>query len=778
MKHQILKQSTSQNPLVSIVVPMYNVEDYIEETIESILAQTLNSIELILLDDGSTDNTVELVGKIINSFENVTLVLKENSGPGSTRNLGIELSKGEYISFVDSDDMLPTDSIENMYNAAIEKGADLVTGMSESFNSEGKWLIASHLNSGAYEEGYKNLLNNPEMLYTVGPCNKMYKKELIEDITFPAGIKVTEDHPFVIHAYLKAKSIYTLDKIIYYYRSREDDDNLSLSQLVNVKSANVVTDIFKSLKVSDKLWSYYYKNEYKSTYVKTQYYNRIIKADLWPAINKSIKSKNNEDQVTVLTAFGKWVEEMDNTLFNKLPLISHIITFQTLNRYTLLTKEAKNIHFSILKNCFEKLDPDMISRLLTGSKGKEIESTLRASKRNSSIPMYTYLIKRSLKRKLQQAKILGINKLRTNISREIIFKVAKLLPINNNKILFATNKDTIFSGSFEVVYRELMKTDHNYEVVAHFKKNRNFKELCKLYYDLGTSKYIVLDDYYNQLYGLKTREKSEIIQLWHAAGAFKKFGMSSIGSIDSNSYEFEKNAHQNYTKVIVSGEEVAAHYADAFGVPESNVQALGVPRTDLFFDEDYKKFIKEKYLETYPILKNKKVVGYTPTFRGRPGARASFKLELDIKLLKEQLGDEYIIVLKLHPSVTKAVRIPEEYKDYVLNLSKNDVNNVLIMSDILVTDYSSIVFDYALLDRPMIFFAYDLDDYLDERGFYYEYKDFVPGPIAKNTDEIANLILENEFDSEKNEQFKNKFFDSLDGKAGKRVVENLFLQKD
>lgn len=773
MKYEIIKQSTLENPLVSIIVPMYNVEDYIEKTIQSILGQTLKSIELILLDDGSVDNTVEIVERFTSDYDNVTIVLKDNTGPGSTRNLGIELSRGEYISFVDSDDMLPMDASENLYNAAIEKNADLVTGMSQSFNSEKKWFIASHLNSGAYEEGYKNLLNNPEMLYTIGPCNKMYKRELISDISFPAGIKVTEDHPFVIHAYLKAKNIYTLDKIIYLYRNREDDDNLSLSQIVNVNSANVVVDIFNSLKVSDEFWSRYNKNEYKSMYIKIQYYNRIIKADLWPAINKSLKNRNNDDQVVVFTEFRKWVEQMDRSLFNKLPLISHIITFQTLNRYTLLSEEAKKIHMSILKTCYEKLDPDTISQLLEGSRGKEIASAFKSAKRNSSIPMYTYLTKRRIKRIKQVA----FYKLSSDIAKKVVFNFAKLLPINKNKIMFATNKDVRFHGSFEVVYRELMKREHNYDVVAHFKMNRKFKELCKLYYDLATSKYVLLDDYYNQLYGLKTREQTEVVQLWHAAGAFKKFGMSSIGAIDSNSYEFEKNAHQNYKKVIVSGEEVAGHYAEAFGVSEKNVEALGVPRTDLFFDEDYKKFIKEKYYETYPILKDKKIVGYTPTFRGRPGARSTFNLELDIKLLREKLGDDYIIVLKLHPSVTKAVHIPEEYQDFVLNLSKNDINNVLIMSDILITDYSSIVFDYALLNRPMIFFAYDLEEYLDERGFYYEYREFVPGPIAKNTDQITNLILEGKFDSEKNELFKHKFFDSLDGKSGKRVVEYLFFKK-
>lgn len=772
MEYKIIKQSTLEKPLVSIIVPMYNVEDYIEETIQSILGQTLKRLELILLDDGSGDNTVKIVERFTKDHHNVTIVLKENSGPGLTRNLGVALSQGEYISFVDSDDILPLDASENLYNAAIEKDADLVTGMSQSFNSEKEWMIASHLNSGAYDEGYKDLFNNPGMLYTVGPCNKMYKRDLLSDIEFPEGIKVTEDHPFVIHAYLKAKKIYTLDRVIYRYRSREDDDNLSLSQIVNVNSANVIKDIFNSLKVSDQLWERYEGNEYKRSYMKLQYYNRVIKADLWPAINKSMKSRRNDDQVVVFTEFGKWVEEMDRSFFNELPLISHIITFQALNRYTLLSKEAKRLHMSILRTCYDKLDPDVKSQLLSGGRKEEIASTFKSAKRNSSLPMYIYLTKRRIQREKQVA----AHKLSTTFTKKLVFGISKRLPLKQNKIMFATNKDTQFQGSFEVIYNELMKKDHSYQVVGHFKKVRTFKETCRLYYDLGTSRYVLLDDYYNQLYGLKTREQTEVVQLWHAAGAFKKFGMSSIGAIDSNTYEFEKSAHQNYKKVIVSGQEVAGHYAEAFGVAKEQVEALGIPRTDMFFDEDYKKFIKDKYYETYPMLKGKKVISYTPTFRGGPGVRASFKLELDFDLLREKLGDEYVVVLKLHPSVTKGVNIPEEHRDFVLNLSKNDINNVLMISDILITDYSSIVFDFALLNKPMIFFAYDLEEYLDERGFYYEYEDFVPGPIAKTTEEISELILEGKFDAQVNEDFKHKFFDALDGQSGKRVVEGLFFK--
>src|SRR5690606_19801909 len=412
----IKKQSTIENPLVSVIVPMYNVEAYIEETINSVLNQTLTNIEVILLDDGSTDNTVSIVEDLIKDCQNVTLVLKENTGPGLSRNLGIDMAKGKYISFVDSDDLIPADSLESMYNAAVENNVELVTGMSQSFNSKKKWFIASHLNMGAYDEGFKDIFNNPEMLYTLGPCNKMFKRDLISDIRYPADIKVTEDHPFIIHAYLKAKKIYTLDKIIYFYRQREDEDNISLSQIVNVNSANVISDIFKSLTVSDKLWEQYCDNKYISSAMKVNYYNRIIRADLWPAINKSIRGKNAEDQKKVFMIFKGWVEAMDPFLFNKLPLISHIITFQTLNRYLLLSKEAKRIHFSLLKICIKKLHPDLLEQLLAGSRGKEIAPLVSAVKRNSTYPIYAFLTKRNITKRRKKF----VKNLNTKIAKRLV----------------------------------------------------------------------------------------------------------------------------------------------------------------------------------------------------------------------------------------------------------------------------------------------------------------------------------------------------------------------
>ncbi|HBM4140244.1 TPA: CDP-glycerol glycerophosphotransferase family protein, partial [Listeria innocua] len=280
-------------------------------------------------------------------------------------------------------------------------------------------------------------------------------------------------------------------------------------------------------------------------------------------------------------------------------------------------------------------------------------------------------------------------------------------------------------------------------------------------------------DYYRQIYGLTLRKDSEVIQLWHAAGAFKKFGFSSIGYADSNTESFERDAHKNYSKVVVSSSEIVPFYAEAFDVDEKNVLPLGVPRTDRFFNEEYKVYIKSVFEGKYPALKNKKVITYAPTFRGGPGERQQFVMNLNIRRLAEQLGDEYVLVLKMHPSVVRGVGIPFDLQEFAFNMSNEDINDVLINTDILITDYSSVVFDFSIMEKPVLFYAYDLESYLGERNFYYNYEEFVPGPIVRTNEEVIGAIKANDFDLEKVRVFKERFFDDLDGNSAKRIVKEL-----
>ena len=341
---------------------------------------------------------------------------------------------------------------------------------------------------------------------------------------------------------------------------------------------------------------------------------------------------------------------------------------------------------------------------------------------------------------------------------------------------FLSDSRVDFTGNFQFIHDELQKRG-GYEIKSMLKQSitakRSLREMISFVNYIATSKYVLLDDYYPQIYKYDIRDGVEVIQLWHATGAFKTFGFSRIGK--KGGPKVKSKNHRNYTKAIVSSENIRLHYAEAFGISEERIISTGVPRTDIFFDEEYKQNKINEIYTKYPQLKDKKVIMFAPTFRGNGQKSATYDFDVfEIEKLYEALKEDYIIISKLHPFIKKHMEIPEGCEDFVIDLSEErEINDLLFITDILITDYSSVCFEYSLLNKPMIFFAYDLDDYIASRDFYYPYESFVPGPIAKTTDEIVDIIKENRFEVEKLEKFRNTFFDHFDGKSTQRVVDTL-----
>ncbi len=357
------------------------------------------------------------------------------------------------------------------------------------------------------------------------------------------------------------------------------------------------------------------------------------------------------------------------------------------------------------------------------------------------------------------------------------YRVFCLLPINQKKILFASDSRTKMEDNFRFVFDELQKQNRDFTYRFMLKEGTAAKKTCKeiieLSYHLATTKYILLDDFYPMVYPLKIRKGAELIQLWHAVGAFKKFGFSRVGlpgGPDPDSLN-----HKNYTKAIVSSKNVAKHYAEGFGIDESKVIATGIPRTDLFFDQKYKINKRKELYEQYPFLKDKKVILFAPTFRGPGQQSAYYPLEyLNLDKIYEAFHDQYIFLFKIHPFVKVKWDIPSDYRSFFYDFSfYREINDLLLVADLLITDYSSVCFEFALLDKPMIFYAPDMEEYTSERDFYYDYQSFIPGPMVRTEGELISTIKNGHFDTYKLAEFRKYFFDELDGKSSERVVDLL-----
>ena len=378
-----------------------------------------------------------------------------------------------------------------------------------------------------------------------------------------------------------------------------------------------------------------------------------------------------------------------------------------------------------------------------------------------------------------------IERLVTKYLIRIIYLLSSIMPIKK-RIVFATYRTLKLEDNFKYIYDEVKKENLDYECKLLFKKVgpgligkvKYLFHMMRAAYYMATSELFLIDDYYFPVYTVKLRKGTEIVQVWHACGAFKKFGYSTLDKNYGANNDYIKYIpiHTNYSHVLVSSKEVAKYYAEAFNMSEENIEPIGIPRTDLFFDKERQAKSKEKLYNTYPKLKDKNLILYAPTFRGTSQSNAKLNIDFDLEEVLNNLPKSTILGLKMHPFVK--TRIDDSKYDNLIDLSDYDnINDILLIADMLITDYSSVVFEYSLLEKPIIFYSPDRDLYKEERDFYYDYESFVPGPIISNTKELIEAINNKDFDKEKVIEFKEKFFDYLDGNSSKRFVYRIILKK-
>ena len=326
--------------------------------------------------------------------------------------------------------------------------------------------------------------------------------------------------------------------------------------------------------------------------------------------------------------------------------------------------------------------------------------------------------------------------------------------------------DAIDKTRFSVIY-SLRKS------ITQKRNREEKKELCKL---LATSKYILVDDFIPTMYPIPLRKETRFIQVWHAMGAFKTVGFSRLGKPGGPSPR--SLSHRNYTDTIVSSEQIRQNYAEAFGIDIDKVHAIGTPRTDVFFDMDYREKIRKEIFETYPQLKGKKVVLFAPTFRGNGVRSAHYDYSwISFSKIQKMLEDKYIFIIKMHPFISN---MPEENldPDFFLNMSEErEINDLLFITDVLITDYSSVIFEASLLDIQTVFFVPDYEEYIASRDFYYPYSDYTYGSVVNNDDELIEAILNSKNDEVKLAEFKNKFCSACDGHCSEKFV-NFFFNED
>ncbi len=362
-----------------------------------------------------------------------------------------------------------------------------------------------------------------------------------------------------------------------------------------------------------------------------------------------------------------------------------------------------------------------------------------------------------------------------------IYKRYSKNPPERDKVIFIESRLSCLSNSFSMIYDTLGR-ETDYRLNIHYLRKtfvsdiEYIKNCCELIKDMATAKYVFMDEATHIFAKIKLRNETQLVQLWHGCGAFKKFGYSVTDGKFGASQRAKTRypVHTNYTLATVSSQEVIPHFEEAMNLKDKGiVSATGVSRTDIFFDDDFIEASRSRLLGLLPDAKDKKIILYAPTFRGNV-ENALAPDALDVNKMAEKLSEDYILIIKQHPLVKNK---PVVHEGFVYDFSdKMSVDEILCVSDICISDYSSLIFEYSLFGRPMIFFAYDLEDYFDSRGFYYDYGELTPGPVFKDTDKLTEYILKLEegFDKNAVTAFRDKFMSACDGKATERIIDRVF----
>jgi teichoic acid ribitol-phosphate primase len=347
-----------------------------------------------------------------------------------------------------------------------------------------------------------------------------------------------------------------------------------------------------------------------------------------------------------------------------------------------------------------------------------------------------------------------------------------ILPIRQHRVVLASARHSKLEGNLRHLYREMQdsRPDLDYVLLLEPYSYRFFGKLVYLLrlsrgmYYLCTSRLFIVDNAYFPIHIAPHRAGTTVVQVWHAAGALKRFGL--VTAVPPRPPE-RRFLHRHYDYVIASSEGTRRPYSLALRTPVERVLPLGSPRTDLFFDETAVAAAQQRLLGEHPNLEGRTVVLYAPTFRGR-GERKRAAPGMDAERLRAMLPDEYALVLKAHPNLHRG-RSGRRGYDAIIHPA-TEINDVFTITHILVTDYSSVVFDWALLRRPLVLLVPDLAEYEADPGLFIDYRTEMIGAQVSDTGGVARAILERDFDFEPYDAFLDRHLGTARGDASARFV--------
>ena len=350
--------------------------------------------------------------------------------------------------------------------------------------------------------------------------------------------------------------------------------------------------------------------------------------------------------------------------------------------------------------------------------------------------------------------------------------VFSLLPLRPERVVLATARVPTLEGNLAFLYAAMRARRPDLEYVLLLEpysygligKLGYLARLVRGMYHLRTAGLFVVDNAYLPIHVAPHRAGTTVVQVWHAVAALKRFGADTLNGLDEPERTF---LHRYYDYVVSTAERSRGPWSAAFRTPLERVLPLGTPRTDYFADPAALTAATARIHAAYPALVGRRVVVYAPTFRGR-GAGKRAAGDLDATRLRAALAPEDLLVLKAHPNLDPALTETSGY-DVVID-PVTEMNELLAATDILITDYSSSIFEFALLHRPMVLLVPDLAAYQTDPGLYLDYRTEMIGTQVVDTDGVIQAIREDRFDLAPYDAFIERHLGAADGHASDRFV--------
>lgn len=389
-----------------------------------------------------------------------------------------------------------------------------------------------------------------------------------------------------------------------------------------------------------------------------------------------------------------------------------------------------------------------------------------------------------------------IKKLAGKVIRISYKLLYRFIPVDDKTIIFTSFHGRGYSDNPKAIYEEMIKDERfkDFTFVWAIKNNKqksiqipNAKIIeyfsFSYFYYLSKSKYWIFN-YKMPLY--ISKKKNQIyLQTWHGTPlkrlahdidvsentTFYRSGMSYEKMVKTYDEDVKK-----YNYMISPNKFCTEVFQTAFKINKERLIETGYPRNDFITNATKKDILNIK--EKYNIPKDKKIILYAPTWRDNSYITSgyTFELQANFNKWKEVFGSEYIVIFKPHYLIVNKFKDDKALEGFLYSIDATaEINELYVISDILITDYSSVFFDYAVLNRPIYFYMYDLESYREElRGFYLDIYKELPGKIYEDEEQMLDDINNNIFDKNKLTEFNKRFSHAQTGDCAKKVIDIIF----